>query len=217
MFPAFFPARSRNLAASSGTARSYFSHSPKPPFRKSRSSPAKPTAARIASWPPNTSAPTPISPGPPRKSPSWAPRERSTSFTNASSTKLPNPSAKNCARKKLPNSAIDSPILSSPPNAATSTPSSSPPTPAPASSPLSAPSKTNATPTPARNTATSHYEEETYARDREAWELVRCLGGRNSWGEYTEPHQEISSPPFKGSAGTYYRVQSRITGQEQRR
>src|SRR5260221_391427 len=60
-----------------------YSRSPKPPFRKSPSSPAKPTAARIASWLPNTSAPTPISPGPLRKSPSWARKAPWTSSTNA--------------------------------------------------------------------------------------------------------------------------------------
>ncbi len=58
-----------------------------------------------------------------------------------------------------PNFATASPILSSPPNAVTLTLSSSLPTVAPASSPLSAPWKTSATPTPARNTATSRFRK----------------------------------------------------------
>src|SRR5258708_4845555 len=120
MFPVFSPTPSRNLAASLSTVQSCSSLSPKPPFRKLPSSRAKPTAARTASWLRNTFEPMPISPGPLRKSPSWAPKARSTSSTNANSTKLLNPSAKNSVRKKSPNFATVSPIPSSPPSAATS-------------------------------------------------------------------------------------------------
>jgi propionyl-CoA carboxylase beta chain len=57
-------------------------------------------------------APTPISPGPPRKSPLWVPREPSTSSTNVSWKKFRNLNAKPCAKKKSPNSATASPTPS---------------------------------------------------------------------------------------------------------
>src|SRR5437773_7410663 len=154
MSPASCRAPSRNSAGSSGTAPSCFSPSPKPPSRKSPSSPARPMAARTASWPRSIFEPMPISPGPPRRSPSWARKVRWTLSTNANWQRLPIPSAKSFARKKFPNSANALPIHSSRPSAATSMRLSIPPTRALASSPPFAPSKTNATPTPRKNTAT---------------------------------------------------------------
>ena len=53
----------------------------------------RPSAAPTTSWAPSTSAPTSTSPGPPPRSPSWAPRARSTSCTAARSPR-PRPTAR---------------------------------------------------------------------------------------------------------------------------
>ncbi len=99
---------------------------------------------------------TRISPGPPPRLRSWAQKALNIVYKR-DPEKVPESSASS-ARKKSKNFATVSPTPSSPPKKATSTPSSSLPKLALASSPPSATSKTSATPTRAKSTATSLFE-----------------------------------------------------------